>query len=878
MSESFTLPLGNTRQQVWKSLLFLLLLLSPLAGWGQNSVPLYNENFGSGTATPAGWTVVNWSVVSTGSSDYAGASGGSQYRNSSAASTNIIEYSGNLSTVGYSNITVLWGARRTTTQAPVAFSWSSDGTTWNPVIFAEVANNGTWALVNGGARIPLPASAAGVNNLRFRWVVTPNNTSTALGYRLDDFSVSGALGSKVYTWTGGNGNWSSPTNWTPARSTATVSDILVFDPAAGTPSAVSVNVDFSVSEIIAQLRFLNGVNVSLASAGVSRTLTVSGNLPGSEFEIAGSSNVGSAASVEFVGLGGGNLKVIVPTGNQGRIGGNLSFSQGQHELKTTDPASVEFTAGSLFRAAVNFSGNAFGETGTTNSVIFRSGATYTQEEAAASPFGNSNSSIASFENGSRFVLNSSSQPSLSNRTYGTLEFAPITASNNPISTGTLTILNDLVITSGTVRIGAATVNIGGNLTVNNGNVTFIGGPASVVRFNGTSTQAVNGSGGADPIFEGGLEIANPAGLTLSRPVRTGGLSLTNGTITTTNASLLTLVPSATVTGGSSSSYVNGPFAREVNATGRVVFPIGKGGNYRPLALDITNSPVGTTTYTAEQIEGAPADQTLLGDIKRISRIRYYSVTPSPVPAVGTFAGTIELSYGTDDDVTDPRAASFVVAKSNGSGWASISRVAAGTNSVLVSGSFDSFSNFILASTDLAVNPLPVELRSFTASGGATGIQLHWVTASEKNNAAFEMQRGATANKFETIGWVEGQGTSSQGHRYEWLDARPLAGVSYYRLRQLDHDGTEAFSPVVVVQNQEGLTNAVFPNPTTGVVTLPASLGAVHYRVLNNLGQTMLSGETIGGNTMDMQSLREGTYFLEVNSSAGRSVQRVVKSR
>jgi hypothetical protein len=183
---------------------------------------------------------------------------------------------------------------------------------------------------------------------------------------------------------------------------------------------------------------------------------------------------------------------------------------------------------------------------------------------------------------------------------------------------------------------------------------------------------------------------------------------------------------------------------------------------------------------------------------------------------------------------------------------------------------------VVLSTAIAT-PLPVELKSFTAEAGAKGTQLNWSTASEKNNAAFEIQRSSTPNEFKTIGRVAGQGTSSQSHNYGWLDAQPLAGLSYYRLRQLDTDGTESFSPVATVQHKEGLVaGAFFPNPTTGQVTLNATLGAVKYRVLNTLGQTVLTGEAQGGNTVDMQSLRTGAYFLELQSANGRTVQRFMR--
>ncbi|UOQ64899.1 T9SS type A sorting domain-containing protein [Hymenobacter volaticus] len=175
------------------------------------------------------------------------------------------------------------------------------------------------------------------------------------------------------------------------------------------------------------------------------------------------------------------------------------------------------------------------------------------------------------------------------------------------------------------------------------------------------------------------------------------------------------------------------------------------------------------------------------------------------------------------------------------------------------------------------SPLPVELKSFTAAFSAKGTQLQWATASEKDNAAFEVQRGATAEQFQTIGRVSGQGTSSQGHSYSWVDKQPLPGLSYYRLRQLDYDDTESFSPVAVVQQSTDLLAASFsPNPSAGFVTLAPTLGDVQYRVLNSLGQLVLTGKASGGNKVDLQSLRTGSYFLELHSASGRKIERFIR--
>ena len=173
-----------------------------------------------------------------------------------------------------------------------------------------------------------------------------------------------------------------------------------------------------------------------------------------------------------------------------------------------------------------------------------------------------------------------------------------------------------------------------------------------------------------------------------------------------------------------------------------------------------------------------------------------------------------------------------------------------------------------------LKPLPVELTRFDATAKGQNVDLNWATASEKNSDRFEVQRSATGGTFETVGTVKGQGNTSSAHNYAFVDSRPLAGRSYYRLRQVDTDGTTAYSPVATVQLRNEL--AVYPNPSAGIVTLPATLGDVHYRLLNTIGQTLLSGQATGNDQLDLTKLAKGTFFLELTGEAGRTTQRLVR--
>ena len=599
-----------------------------------------------------------------------------------------------------------------------------------------------------------------------------------------------------------------------------------------------------------------------------RNLTINGNLPGPDFEISGL-NAGQPASMQFVGPAA--IQVTLPTSSQGSIAGAITFVNAPHTITAAFFESLIFVAGGAFTAGAGFTGNPFGTTGTTNSTVFQSGSVYTQL-AGASPFGNTASAVARFDQGSRFIAKSSPL-ALNNRTFGTLELATnFTASG----TGILNVLNELEVTSGTANLSLSTINISGNLVINGETVNFNGGAASVVRFNGTTTQTITGSGGNNPSFDGNLEVSNPTGLTLLRPTRAnGGLALLNGVIRTAPTTSLTLGPAAVLSGGSAVSFVEGPLSRETTATGQLSFPIGKGTNYRQLRLNITTAPFGTTTYTAEQNEGAPTDQTLLGNIRSISRIRYFTVTPNPVPALDTFAGTIELSFGTNDGVLNPAASSFVVAKSNGSGWENIGH-SSNTNTTLVSAPFSSFSSFVLASTDPAVNPLPVTLSRFTAEQVANGVQLRWGTATEHNNRHFEVQRSDDSRNFTTIATVQGQGYSTTAHTYTVVDEQDFLGIRYYRLRQIDFDSIVTFSPVLAVTTGQQKI-ILYPNPTYTELHIMGLKYEDNYRVLNLLGKTVLEGKAKDCNaTLNVSQLPVGIYQLEVRSVTGCTTHKFLK--
>lgn len=179
-----------------------------------------------------------------------------------------------------------------------------------------------------------------------------------------------------------------------------------------------------------------------------------------------------------------------------------------------------------------------------------------------------------------------------------------------------------------------------------------------------------------------------------------------------------------------------------------------------------------------------------------------------------------------------------------------------------------------------LTPLPVELLSFTAQLRNGQVNLNWVTASEKNNRGFEIQRSQDGKIFSTIAYKEGRGTTSARTSYDAVDKQPLAGLSYYRLKQLDADGAVSFSPPVAIKNA-GLAEATFyPNPTSGPLTisLPQAQteNGLKVSITDLTGRVMVQQALSPSGEVDMSKLQAGTYIVTVGEGNTKITRKVVK--
>lgn len=109
-------------------------------------------------------------------------------------------------------------------------------------------------------------------------------------------------------------------------------------------------------------------------------------------------------------------------------------------------------------------------------------------------------------------------------------------------------------------------------------------------------------------------------------------------------------------------------------------------------------------------------------------------------------------------------------------------------------------------------PLPIELIEFKATKNYDRVLTQWSTASEKNNAYFTVEKSQDGLNYAYVASVKGAGTSGTINKYSAYDDSPLNGISYYRLKQIDFDGSYKYSPVVSIDREESFEIKLTPNP------------------------------------------------------------------
>jgi PKD-like domain/Secretion system C-terminal sorting domain len=193
--------------------------------------------------------------------------------------------------------------------------------------------------------------------------------------------------------------------------------------------------------------------------------------------------------------------------------------------------------------------------------------------------------------------------------------------------------------------------------------------------------------------------------------------------------------------------------------------------------------------------------------------------------------------------------------------------------------------FVNENCDGIIVPLPVELLSFEGEATKSGVLLEWTTATEKNNDRFEVERSADGVAFAKIAEVKGSGTTSVKRTYSLRDAKASRGTHYYRLKQVDIDGTSEYSKMIVVENKATATAAasilVAPNPANGQFTIALDHAEGAQLQILDMNGRLLHTQSLSQGARELNfntsslGMRSGLYLISIKSAAGSSQAKLV---
>jgi hypothetical protein len=173
-------------------------------------------------------------------------------------------------------------------------------------------------------------------------------------------------------------------------------------------------------------------------------------------------------------------------------------------------------------------------------------------------------------------------------------------------------------------------------------------------------------------------------------------------------------------------------------------------------------------------------------------------------------------------------------------------------------------------------PLPVKFGTIKLSQQSSSILVEWTSYTETNVHHYEITRSSNGQSFTAIGQITARANNGGKYDYSWLDATPLSGVNFYRIKSVDIDGKIIYSPIVKINTRKSsVTNVnVYPNPIKNlqfaVQFTNFAKGNYSVQIINSIGQEVhqlqvnLSGDNVTQTVSLPASIKPGIYNLLVS--------------
>lgn len=567
---------------------------------------------------------------------------------------------------GTNNVSIVDGAYTVDTQPKSNWVISQSGITGSSAYSMAINGQNIYGAANGNSRITLASAPASGTHQTGTTYVNAQRTAVPLANLADTYYL-GISTSDIPFVSVANGDWSSAATWNKGT-VPTCTDVVQI----ATGTTVTVNSAGNVSKNVTINAGGTLVNASgdltVGCTNKNNTLTNNGTLTVSGGTLNVNGNIFFANGSNFNQSAGS----IVLDGNSGVAGTSVPITTDLFGFGSSvtnySTGTVAVTGGNLTIVNPHFSGTAtsiggaaFAFRGSTNGRTFGAAHTTTFGPATQASTATFGYFVDCYVDSALLMLGSVNV----NGSTGSLAVQTNAVSGG----GGLNCSGDLTISAGAELIdltsAAQGVSVAGNFT-NNGTFTqsnttglrlgLMTGTAGTTFSATTNAQTISGTGvfrnsAASPtanLTSLNVNNSNPAGVTLNVPLSVSGtLTLTAGKINTTSGNLLTLgtaTAAGTLTGGSTASYINGPFARTIAnanaATNYILYPVGKTA-YAPIWL----APA-TTAVTNMQAEAFDTNSgTAASGIQNLSAKRWEA------PLVSGAFSTINVRLG-DNAITN----------------------------------------------------------------------------------------------------------------------------------------------------------------------------------------------------------------------------------
>jgi hypothetical protein len=500
---------------------------------------------------------------------------------------------------------------------------------------------------------------------------------------------------------------------------------------------------------------------------------------------------------------------------------------------------------------------------------------------------NGNLTVSALAGGDSYVQGATGVLNYSGATVGVANFTASATGNivNYNAAGAQTIDNttysNLVLSGSGAKAtaGPVTVNdkfsLQGTATVSN-TITY---STAILEYKGSAPQTT--SNNEFPIAGTGITqliIDNADGVTLNNAKALSGiLNLTNGDLNTNNSNLLTIAAGGSISGGSASSHVNGPLSKTGNTP--FTFPVGNGTLYRPVSISSVSA---VATVRATYFQANP--RTLFGTtgtgatlpIKQVSLCEYWDLNDGGA-GINAIVG---LQYSSTSPctsygyITDP--STLIVAHWNTTTltWESKGATVGTTLTNMTASATSTFSPFTIGTTNATFNPLPVSFTDVKAFEKGAAVQIDWTNSTESDMSAYLIERSADGINFSVIGQTAPRSNQFDKVNYTYIDAAPLAGTNFYRIKAIELSGKNVYSKALRVdigRNPKGIS--LYPNPVRGselTIGFSALKGQYSLNVVNTAGQVVYrqslnhAGGTVAQTVSLPVALKAGVYNVLIS--------------